>query len=176
LGQVRRLLRDLALVPVVQADTAGAAELVARIGGTEDCAIASALAGELFGLRILRRNVEDATHNTTRFYVCAAQAAVPDPDTDGLMTTFIFRVRNVPAALYKALGGFATNGVNMTKLESYMVGGAFTATQFLCDVDGHPEQPALRRALEELSFFSREARVLGVYPAATVRAEHAHAD
>ncbi len=176
LGQVRVVLRELQLAPVVQADTAGAAEMVARLGGVEDCAIASALAGELFGLRVLRRNVEDAAHNTTRFYVCSARAGDPPPDTAGLMTTFVFRVRNVPAALYKALGGFATNGVNMTKLESYMVGGAFTATQFLCDVDGHPEQPPLRRALEELSFFSREARVLGVYAASSFRAGQAIAD
>jgi prephenate dehydratase len=97
-------------------------------------------------------------------------------DRAGLMTTFVFRVRNVPAALYKALGGFATNGVNMTKLESYMIGGQFTATQFLCDVEGHPEQPALRRALEELSFFSRETKILGVYPAASARKEQAAGD
>ena len=112
-------------------------------------------------------------HNTTRFYVMAPRPITPDPTTPGLMTTFVFRVRNVPAALYKALGGFATNGVNMTKLESYMLAGQFTATQFLCDVDGHPEQPGLRRALEELSFFSSEVRVLGVYPAAAFRGTQA---
>ena len=115
------------------------------------------------------RNVEDAAHNTTRFYVVAPRPAEVDPATPNLMTTFVFRVRNVPAALYKALGGFATNGVNMTKLESYMINGEFTATQFLCDVEGHPEQPGLRRALEELSFFSTEVRVLGVYPMAAFR-------
>jgi prephenate dehydratase len=173
LGQVRRLLRDHGMVPVVEADTAGSAALVAQWGRAEDAAIASSLAAELYGLDILRRNVEDATHNTTRFYV-AARAPQPVPaetetETGGLMTTFVFRVRNVPAALYKALGGFATNGVNMTKLESYMVGGQFTATQFLCDVEGHPEHPNLRRALEELAFFSREIRILGVYPAAGFR-------
>ncbi|MCS6921639.1 MAG: prephenate dehydratase [Elioraea sp.] len=165
LGQVRGVLRELGLEPVVQADTAGSAALVARLGGVEDAAIASELAAEIYGLEILRRNVEDAAHNTTRFYVMAREAVVPPPDRPGLMTTFVFRVRNVPAALYKALGGFATNGVNLTKLESYMVGGAFTATQFLCDVEGHPEQGPLRRALEELQFFSRETRILGVYPA-----------
>ncbi|MCS6853938.1 MAG: prephenate dehydratase [Elioraea sp.] len=165
LGQVRGLLRELGLEPVVEADTAGSAALVARLGGVEDAAIASELAAAIYGLEILRRNVEDAPHNTTRFYVMAREAEIPPPDRPGLMTTFIFRVRNVPAALYKALGGFATNGVNLTKLESYMVGGAFTATQFLCDVEGHPEQGPLRRALEELQFFSREARILGVYPA-----------
>jgi prephenate dehydratase len=165
LGQVRSVLRELNLAPVVEADTAGSAELVARLGNPEDAAIASELAAEIYGLTILRRNVEDAAHNTTRFYVMAREARIPPADQPGLMTTFVFRVRNVPAALYKALGGFATNGVNMTKLESYMVGGAFTATQFLCDVEGHPEQGPLRRALEELQFFSREAKVLGVYPA-----------
>jgi prephenate dehydratase len=113
--------------------------------------------------------VEDAAHNTTRFYVAAAKAVQMAPDRADLMTTFVFRVRNVPAALYKALGGFATNGVNMTKLESYMLDGHFSATQFLCDVDGHPEQVSLRLALEELSFFSREIRVLGVYPKAAFR-------
>ena len=175
LGQVRAVLRELSLEPVVEADTAGAAELVAARGGVEDAAIASSLAAELFGLSVLRRNVEDAAHNTTRFYVCAPRAA-PPADRPGLMTTFIFRVRNVPAALYKALGGFATNGVNMTKLESYMVGGHFTATQFLCDVDGHPEQPALARALDELTFFSRESRILGVYPAHPSRREREAGD
>ena len=113
--------------------------------------------------------MEDASHNTTRFYIAATQAAWPPPDAPGTVTTFVFRVRNVPAALYKGLGGFATNGVNMTKLESYMLAGQFTATQFLCDVDGHPDQPPLARALEELAFFSREVRVLGVYPGSPFR-------
>ncbi len=169
LGQVRHLLRDLRLTPVVQADTAGAAALIAGWGRPEEAAIASSLAAEIYGLDILARNVEDAAHNTTRFYVMARQATSPGPDVPDLMTTFVFRVRNVPAALYKALGGFATNGVNMTKLESYMLAGHFTATQFLCDVDGHPEQPGLRLALEELQFFSTEVRVLGVYPKAFFR-------
>ncbi|HEX3576804.1 MAG TPA: prephenate dehydratase, partial [Rhodopila sp.] len=160
LGQVRRILANLKLQPVVEADTAGSAQLVAEWGRKEDAAIASSLAAEIYGLDVLRRNVEDAEHNTTRFYIVAPKPAAADPATPNLMTTFVFRVRNVPAALYKALGGFATNGVNMTKLESYMIGGRFTATQFLCDVEGHPEQPALRRALEELSFFSTEMRVL----------------
>jgi len=169
LGQVRRILADLRLLPVVEADTAGSAQLVAQWGRKEDAAIASSLAAEIYGLEVLRWNVEDAAHNTTRFYVVAPQPAEVDPATPSLMTTFVFRVRNVPAALYKALGGFATNGVNMTKLESYMMDGEFTATQFLCDVEGHPEHPPLRRALEELSFFSTEARVLGVYPMAAFR-------
>ena len=176
LGQVRRILKELGLKAVVQADTAGAAEMVAEWNNPADCAIASSLAAELFGLEILRCNVEDAAHNTTRFYVMSRQAATQPASQAGLMTTFVFRVRNVPAALFKALGGFATNGVNMTKLESYMIGGQFTATQFLCDVEGHPEQPALRRALEELSFFTRESRILGVYPASPFRAEQATGD
>jgi prephenate dehydratase len=153
----------------VQADTAGAAQLVAQWGRKEEAAIASALAAEIYGLEILKANVEDAAHNTTRFYIMAPRPQTPDPAQPDLMTTFVFRVRNVPAALYKALGGFATNGVNMTKLESYMLGGHFAATQFLCDVDGHPEQAGLRQALEELSFFSSEVRVLGVYRAAPFR-------
>jgi prephenate dehydratase len=169
LGQVRHFLRRLNLAPVVEADTAGAAQIVAERGGTEDAAVASALAAEIYGLDVLAANVEDAAHNTTRFYVMARQKRTPPPGLANLMTTFVFRVRNVPAALYKALGGFATNGVNMTKLESYMLAGEFVATQFLCDCDGHPEQPALRRALEELTFFSSEVRILGVYPAAPFR-------
>jgi prephenate dehydratase len=169
LGQVRKIVKELNAQAVAEADTAGAAELVASWNRPEEAAIASSLAAELFGLEILRTNVEDAEHNTTRFYVMAKSPRPLPADTPGLMTTFVFRVRNVPAALYKALGGFATNGVNMTKLESYMIGGHFAATQFLCEVDGHPEQPALRRALEELSFFSRETTILGVYPMAPFR-------
>jgi prephenate dehydratase len=169
LGQVRGVIRELNAEAVVEADTAGSAQLVAGWGRPEDAAIASSLAAEIYGLQVLRANVEDASHNTTRFYITAARPDAPSIDTAGLLTTFMFAVRNVPAALYKALGGFATNGVNMTKLESYMVGGAFTATEFLCDVEGHPEHPAVRRALEELGFFSREIRILGVYPRSAFR-------
>ena len=169
LGQVRQLLNVLRLTPVVEADTAGAAELVAKWNDPREAAIASSLAAEIYGLDVLRVNVEDAEHNTTRFYVTATKPTMPPVSIPHPMTTFMFRVRNVPAALYKALGGFATNGVNMTKLESYMVDGHFTATQFLCDVDGHPDDPPLRRALEELAFFSTELRILGVYPAAPFR-------
>ncbi|MCU0887129.1 MAG: prephenate dehydratase, partial [Rubritepida sp.] len=139
LGQVLKVIKELDLTPVIQADPAGAAELVAREGTPVDAAVASALAAEVYGLEILRRNVEDALHNTTRFYVMARERRSPPVGTPHTVTTFVFRVRNMPAALYKALGGFATNGVNMTKLESYMLDGAFTATQFLCDVDGHPD-------------------------------------
>ena len=169
LGQVRAIIRELGAEAMVEADTAGSAKLVAEWGRPADAAVASSLAAEIYGLDVLRANVEDAAHNTTRFYVAAREPRTPPPETPGLMTTFVFRVRNVPAALFKVLGGFATNGVNMSRLESYMLDGHFTATQFLCDVDGHPEQPALRRALEELGFFSREARVLGVYPRAGFR-------
>lgn len=172
LGQVRNILKELSLTPIIEADTAGAAQIIAGRGGVEDAAIASALAAETYGLEILRRNVEDAAHNTTRFYVCSMTPAAPPPGTPDCVTTFVFRVRNIPAALYKALGGFATNGVNMTKLESYMVDGEFTATQFLADVDGQPKQPAVQRALEELAFFSRELKVLGTYPAHPYRRSH----
>jgi prephenate dehydratase len=169
LGQVRRIIAELGAEAVVEGDTAGSAKLVAAWNRRADAAIASRLAAEIYGLQVLRANVEDAPHNTTRFYIAAKHARTPPASAADLMTTFVFRVRNVPAALYKALGGFATNGVNMSKLESYMLDGQFTATQFLCDVDGHPEQPPVRRALEELSFFSREAKVLGVYRKATFR-------
>jgi prephenate dehydratase len=169
LGQVRRILHELGAQAVIEADTAGSAHLVAQWNNPEDAAIASALAAEIYGLEILRANVEDADHNTTRFYVMARDHQPPAPETPGLMTTFIFRVRNVPAALYKALGGFATNGVNLTRLESYMLNGDFQATQFLCDVEGHPAQPGLALALEELRFFSHEVTVLGTYPQARAR-------
>ena len=176
LGQVRKSLAALGLVAVIHADTAGAARMVAEGGGVEDAAVASELAAEVYGLQILRRNIEDAAGNTTRFYVMAREPAPPPPGTQHCVTSFVFRVRNIPAALYKALGGFATNGVNMTKLESYMVGGHFAATQFLCDVDGHPEEPALKRALEELAFFSRELKLLGTYRAHPYRLQQTRGD
>ncbi|MBW7851476.1 MAG: prephenate dehydratase [Rhodospirillales bacterium] len=165
LSQCRKLIRELGLKPVVRADTAGAAAEVAEKGDRTVAAIASELAGETYGLQSLRANIEDAAHNTTRFVVMAREALSPGPRSGPLITTFVFRVRNVPAALYKALGGFATNGVNMTKLESYLVGGEFVAAQFYADVEGHPEDRDLRLALEELAFFSHEVRILGVYPA-----------
>ena len=153
----------------MEADTAGSAQLVAERGETADAAIASALAAELYGLEVLRSNVEDSRDNTTRFYIMSRDAAPKPADAGVTLTTFVFHVRNVPAALYKCLGGFATNGVNMTKLESYMLAGEFTATQFLCDVEGHPDHPNVARALEELAFFSREMRILGVYSGAARR-------
>lgn len=134
-------------------------------------AIASALAAETYGLDILRENIEDEDHNTTRFVIMAKNPIDPDPNDSIIVTSFVFRVRNVPAALYKALGGFSTNGVNMTKLESYMLRGEFTATQFYVDIEGHPDNELVRLALDELSFFSREVKVLGVYPGAPFRAE-----
>lgn len=175
LGQVLRLLKERDLKAVIEADTAGAAQLIAERGNIEDAAIASELAAEIYGLEILLRNVEDEAHNTTRFYVMSRNLHYPAVDAPDTVTTFVFRVRSVPAALYKALGGFATNGVNMTKLESYMVGGRFSATQFLCDVDGHPDSPALRHAFEELEFFTKEFRILGAYPAHAYRLEQAAA-
>ena len=164
LGQCRNLIRQLGLKVIVGADTAGAAADLARSGNTAKAAIASELAAEIYGLQSLKANIEDAEHNTTRFVVMARDAIEPNPN-QSCVTTFVFRVRNVPAALYKAMGGFATNGVNITKLESYLVGGEFVAAQFYVDVEGHPSERGLRLALEELEFFSHEVRILGVYPA-----------
>jgi len=165
LSQCRGLIRRLGLKPVVHADTAGAAADVAARGDPTQAAIASSLAAEIYGLEVLQADAEDAAHNTTRFIVMGREPADPDPAAGPVMTSFVFRVRSVPAALYKALGGFATNGVNITKLESYMVGERFTVAQFYADIEGHPDQKAVRLALEELSFFSREVKILGVYPA-----------
>ncbi len=169
LGQCRKIIRRLGLTPVVSSDTAGSAREVAEARDMTRASLATKLAGEIYGLTTLAADVEDEAHNTTRFVVLSKTPQWAAPHYGPVVTTFVFRVRNVPAALYKALGGFATNGVNMTKLESYMIDGEFTATQFLADVDGHPEDPPLKRALEELDFFSREVRVLGVYPAHPVR-------
>jgi len=164
LAQCRRLLTERQLTPVVHDDTAGAARDVALWNDATIGAIASSLAAEIYGLDTLAANIEDAAHNTTRFIVLSRQRHDPPQGTPSI-TTFVFKVRNVPAALYKALGGFATNGVNMTKLESYQVGGSFTATQFYADVEGHPEDRALQLAFEELAFFSTDVSVLGCYPA-----------
>jgi prephenate dehydratase len=165
LGQCRITLRKLGIVPVPEADTAGSARLVAEGEDLTTAAIASRLAAEIYGLKILKNDMEDEQHNTTRFVVLSRHAVDPDPKRGKVITSFVFRVRNVPAALYKALGGFATNGVNMTKLESYMLGGRFTATQFYADVEGHPDDRPLKFALEELRFFSREVKILGTYMA-----------
>ena len=165
LSQCRNYLREHGLEPQVFADTAAAAEHVAEQGDLSQAAIASRLAGEIYGLETLADEVEDAAHNTTRFIVMTGEPHDPDPQDGPIITSFVFQVRNVPAALYKAMGGFATNGVNMTKLESYMVGGEFTATQFYADIEGHPDQTPVRLAMEELGFFSRMVKILGVYPA-----------
>ena len=165
LGQCRDAIRRLGLTPIVAADTAGSAREVAEVADPSRAAIASALAARTYGLDILAENIEDADHNTTRFLVLAREPEDIEPGDGPLITTLVFRVRNVPAALYKALGGFATNGVNMTKLESYMLDGHFSATQFYADVDGHPADRGLAFALEELEFFSHEVSILGTYPA-----------
>jgi prephenate dehydratase len=165
LGQCRNFLAKHGIKAVVAADTAGSAAEVAAKGDKSVAAIASELAGRFYGLDSLASNIEDAEHNTTRFLVMAREPKEPAPGSGPCITTFIFRVRNVPAALYKAMGGFATNGVNMTKLESYQINGTFTATLFYADVEGHPQDVGLRHALEELDFFSAELRILGVYPA-----------
>jgi prephenate dehydratase len=176
LSQCRNLIRDLKLKAIVAADTAGAAAEVAERGDPSEAAIASELAGAIYGLVSLKQGIEDAEHNTTRFLVMSRDA-VEAPQGSGLVvTTFVFNVRNVPAALYKALGGFATNGINMTKLESYMLGGRFTATQFYADVEGHPEERPLRLALDELRFFSRQVKILGVYPGHPFRREATQGD
>src|SRR5881398_92094 len=171
LGQCRRIIRKLGIRPIVSGDTAGSARIVSERGDKSCASIASKLASEIYGLDILAEDVEDETHNTTRFVVLAREEKWAAQGSGPLVTSFVFRVRNLPAALYKALGGFATNGVNMTKLESYMVDGNFFATQFYAEVDGHPEDAPLRRALEELQFFSRELHILGVFPAHKFRAE-----
>jgi prephenate dehydratase len=171
LGQCRNIIRKLQLKPIVSGDTAGAAREVAEWGDKSRASLATRLAGQIYGLDTLASDVEDEQHNTTRFVVLSKDERWAPRGEAPVVTTFVFRVRNVPAALYKALGGFATNGVNMTKLESYMVEGEFAATQFLADVDGHPDDPPLKRALEELEFFSREVRILGVYPAHPFRLE-----
>ncbi|HVV42733.1 MAG TPA: prephenate dehydratase [Nitrobacter sp.] len=170
LGQCRRIIRKLGIKAIVSGDTAGSARLVAERGDKSCASIASRLAAKIYNLDILAENVEDEAHNTTRFVVLAREANWARQGSGPLVTSFVFRVRNLPAALYKAMGGFATNGVNMTKLESYMVDGNFFATQFYADVDGHPEDRGLKFALEELKFFSKELRILGVYPAHPFRA------
>jgi prephenate dehydratase len=171
LGQCRNFLRKLGVRTVVAADTAGAAREVAERKNRSCGAIASKLAAEIYGLDILAANIEDQSHSTTRFIVLSRQAKRPPPGNGPVLTTFVFQVRNIPAALYKALGGFATNGVNMTKLESYMLEGTFSATQFYSDVEGHPDERGLKLALEELGFFSQPGslKILGVYPASSFR-------
>jgi prephenate dehydratase len=171
LGQCRKVIRELSIKPVVAADTAGAARELSEIRDPSRAAIATKLAGDIYGLEVFRENIEDETHNTTRFVVLSASPRDAGPEDAPVITTFVFRVRNVPAALYKAMGGFATNGVNMTKLESYQIEGQFSATQFYADIEGHPSERNVRLAMEELEFFTSYLRVLGVYKASPHRAE-----
>ncbi|HEX3496364.1 MAG TPA: prephenate dehydratase [Methylocella sp.] len=171
LGQCRIIIRARGLKAHVTGDTAGSAREVAEWHDPGRAAIATRLAAEIHGLDVLAADIEDEPHNTTRFVVLSKIPQWANRADGSVVTSFVFRIRNVPAALYKALGGFATNGVNMTKLESYMVDGEFTATQFLADVEAHPEEPALARALEELAFFCKELKILGVYPADPFRIE-----
>ncbi|MEY3082940.1 MAG: hypothetical protein RJA94_2925 [Pseudomonadota bacterium] len=171
LGQCRKVIRELGLRPVVAADTAGAARELSESLDPAQAAIASKLAAEIYGLEVIREDIEDESHNTTRFVVLSATPQDAEPEDLPVMTTFVFRVRNVPAALYKAMGGFATNGVNMTKLESYQIEGQFSATQFYADIEGHPSERNVRLAMEELEFFTSYLRVLGIYKASPHRAE-----
>jgi len=166
LGQCRRFLRERGIEPVTAADTAGAAREVAEAGDPSMAAIAPRLAAEVYGLEILSEDIEDARHNTTRFVIMAREPAEVEPAAGPVKTAFLFQVRNIPAALYKTLGGFATNGVNMTKLESYQLDGAFQASQFYAEIDGHPDERPVQLALEELGFFSASLKILGVFPAA----------
>ncbi|MBC7154285.1 MAG: prephenate dehydratase [Rhodobacteraceae bacterium] len=165
LGQCREFLREHGLETVIGADTAGSAQQVAQIGDPALAALASELAGEIYGLDVLARHIEDKSNNTTRFLIMSRDADLTRRGDAGMMTSIMFRVRNIPAALYKAMGGFATNGVNMTKLESYMVGGSFTATQFYADIEGHPDDHNVQLALDELRYFTTSLNLLGVYPA-----------
>jgi prephenate dehydratase len=164
LGQCRLHLQSLGISAAHAQDTAGAAKMISELGSAQDAAVASSLAAKIYGLEVLAENIEDAAHNATRFLVMSRDAIVPAFDAKrAFVTSFVFQVRNIPAALYKALGGFATNGVNMTKLESYQLGGSFTATRFYADVAAHPDEHALKLAMEELSFFSVEIKLLGTY-------------
>jgi prephenate dehydratase len=171
LGQCRKFIRDHKLRPVVAADTAGAARELAELGDKTRAAIATKLAAETYGLKIAAKNIEDEEHNTTRFVVLAKKRQDAKAGDGQVVTSLVFRVRNVPAALYKAMGGFATNSVNMTKLESYQLEGQFSATQFYADIEGHPDDPHVKLALEELDFFTSYVRILGAYPASPYRAK-----
>ncbi|MGD8355364.1 MAG: prephenate dehydratase [Methyloceanibacter sp.] len=169
LGQCRKVIADMKLTPVTEADTAGAARHVSESADPTQAAIASKLAAKIYGLKVAKRDIEDAAHNTTRFVVLSSKPVKTKAKDGPVLTTFVFRVRNVPAALYKALGGFATNGVNMTKLESYQLEGSFNATMFYADIEGHPDTRAVQLAMEELGFYTSEITVLGTYPASKFR-------
>ncbi len=171
LAQCRHLVQELGLEPVARADTAGAAREVAELGDPSVAAIASALAGEIYGLKTMRSRIEDRLGNTTRFIVMSRQRQEPDPAAGPAMTSFVFQVRSVPASLYKGLGGFATNGVNITKLESYITDASFTVAQFYAEIEGHPSDKAVDRAFDELQYFSSKMKILGVYPANPFRSQ-----
>jgi prephenate dehydratase len=173
LGQCRKAIKKYKLTPVIAIDTAGAARELAELGDKTRAAIATKLAAETYGLEIIARNIEDEEHNTTRFIILSKTQQDAPANNGPVMTSFVFRVRNVPAALYKAMGGFATNGVNMTKLESYQIEGQFSATQFYADIEGHPQDVGVQHAMEELGFFTSYVKVLGTYPASGYRAEFA---
>lgn len=164
LGQCRKIIRKHRWKAEVGGDTAGSAKLVAERGDRTIAALAPALAADIYGLDTLAADVEDEAHNTTRFLILSKKKELAPSGRKPVITTFLFQVRNIPAALYKAMGGFATNGVNMTKLESYQLGGAFTATQFYADIEGHPDEVPVKNALEELQFFCDKFRILGIYP------------
>jgi len=169
LGQCKTFLQQHDIHRITGADTAGSARQVSELGKRETAALASELAGEIYGLDLLARHIEDQSTNTTRFLIMSRDADLSRRGKHGMITTFVFQVRNIPAALYKAMGGFATNGINMTKLESYMVDGSFTATRFYADIEGHPDDPNVRLALDELNYFTTNVEILGVYPAAADR-------
>jgi prephenate dehydratase len=171
LAQCLNIIREMKLKAENWHDTAGSAKHVAELGDPACAAIASKMAGELYGLEVLKADVEDETHNMTRFLIMSREPDDASNDGGRIITSFVFRVRNVPAALYKAMGGFATNGVNMTKLESYQIGGSFNATQFYADIEGHPDDRSVKLALEELAFFTSKLTVLGIYPASPLREE-----
>jgi prephenate dehydratase len=164
LPQARRYLDAQGITFEAAADSAGAAADLALVDGSQEGVLAGEVAAKIHGLQVLARDIEDLDHNTTRFLLMSPSLDM-DPRADKMITTFVFEVRNIPAALYKVMGGFATNGVNMTKLESYMVGGSFTATQFYADIEGHPDDANVARALEEMRYFTTMFDILGVYPA-----------
>ena len=166
LSQCRNSILDLGLNPVVSADTAGSAREVSELKDTSIAAIASPLAAEIYNLKILKEDMEDAGHNTTRFLILCKDKIIPENKGEKFITTLVFKVKNVPSALYKAMGGFATNGVNMLKLESYQVDGSFQSTQFYTDLEGHLESEAIKTAIDELEYYSEEIKILGVYPSA----------
>ena len=163
LGQCRNYLKEHNIESITGVDTAGSAEIVSKNQNLNQAALASELAGKIYGLDVLARHIEDESNNTTRFLVMSTNTKNVKIKENRIKTSLVFRVRNIPAALYKAMGGFATNGVNMVKLESYMVDGSFTATQFYLDIIGHPDEPAVKRAMEELSYFTTDVKILGVY-------------